>query len=501
MKILILKNVQLTKTCFCIFVSLWFSTSLAFAQTKTNTSKTQVDSTKTAAPGNPSETAASTLSHNNVKGAPRPDNASGQVESSRTKGDGWRWGPRILFFPLRVVGEIIIFPIRGALWLLETQALIPRAKSIFFNSEGTFGLFPTALVETGFGLNVGARLVIRDLYRDTDISGRFGFGGRFSRILSLNIKSKDSFKFAELEFQAMHEVRPFERFFGIGNTDEVDVQPTTLLDPFGEDSFESRFKLDAIRIFLEANLKIEGNWGLQYSSAFLDRGYADARDGIETEDQLAENFDTNNVTNFESGNRSIYNEIELSYDARVTPSRWEPLSTPSTGWYAEAFAGYMAGLTDDSGNYFRLGFDLQRYIRLYKGPRFLTLRLLGEHVTGDYEDVAFTDLPVLGGRTELRGYAIDRFRDRTAILGSAEYQWDLLNTLNGFIFVDTGRVYSGLDDLGVSDLRLGFGGGIQAHTRNGYLGRMILSSSKDGGLFFYLSFDPIYETENRVERR
>ena len=501
MNIFSLQIIQRAKTCFCVLVTLLFLSNLAFAQTQTAPNKPQVDSTKKTVTTPPPGTTPSPLSHNTVKDAPKPDDVSGRTDEGKDAGDGWRWGPRILLFPLRVVGEILIFPIRGALWLTETQAIVPRAKSIFFNSEGTFGLFPTALVETGFGLNVGARLVIRELYRDTAISGRAGFGGRFSRILALNINTKESFDFAEFQFEAMHEVRPFERFFGIGNSDELEVQPISNLDPFGEDGFETRFRLNATRIFLKANLKTKSNWGLQYSSAFWNRDYDDARDGISQEEQLAENFDVDEVTNFESGNTSIYNELELSYDARVTPSRWEPLSTPSTGWYAAAFAGYMAGLNDDSGNYFRLGFDLQRYFRLHKGPRFLALRLLGEHVTGDYEDIAFTDLPVLGGRTELRGYAIDRFRDRTAVLGSAEYQWDIADILHGFIFVDTGRVYSSLDDLGVSDLRLGFGGGIQAHTRNGYLGRMILSSSKDGGLFFYLSFDPIYETRNRIQRR
>ena len=71
----------------------------------------------------------------------------------------------------------------------------------------------------------------------------------------------------------------------------------------------------------------------------------------------------------------------------------------------------------------------------------------------------------------------------------------------GFLFVDVGRVFSQPEDIEISDINLGFGGGVQLHSKKGFLGRFTVASSTDGGVFFSLSFDPVYDTKARVERK
>src|SRR5690606_2331976 len=136
------------------------------------------------------------------------------------------------------------------------------------------------------------------------------------------------------------------------------------------------------------------------------------------------------------------------------------------------------------------------FIDLYRGSRVLALRVLVETVTGG--PVSFLDLPRLGGGELLRGYPVGRFRDRAFGLVSAEYTWDLGNFLAAYAFVDAGRTWSSLDAATVDGMRLGFGGGVQAHTMYSYLGRAQLAASRDGDVFVELVLSPAFARRERV---
>src|SRR5690606_33128770 len=107
--------------------------------------------------------------------------------------------------------------------------------------------------------------------------------------------------------------------------------------------------------------------------------------------------------------------------------------------------------------------DLQHFVRVGRGPQVLAFRLYGEAVSAGREDIPFTELPMLGGANLLRGYAYERFRDRVAIQGSFEYQWDLSRHVFASLFTDVGRVYPALDDISLDDLRWGYGLALEAH--------------------------------------
>jgi outer membrane protein assembly factor BamA len=200
------------------------------------------------------------------------------------------------------------------------------------------------------------------------------------------------------------------------------------------------------------------------------------------------------------GVRNTYGELELRFDSRRRASEWEPVSVPATGWLAGVFAGRVTAL-DDGADFWRYGMDLQKFTSLGEGPRVLVLRTHGEAVTGETTDVPFIELPRIGGGTTLRGYAVDRFRDRVAITGSAEYQWDLSHFVSASLFVDAGKVAPSLRDLDVHDLRVGYGASVELHSSYSFLARATLASSIDGGLFFTIGLDPVFELEGRTERR
>jgi hypothetical protein len=201
-----------------------------------------------------------------------------------------------------------------------------------------------------------------------------------------------------------------------------------------------------------------------------------------------------------SGVRNLYAELELRWDSRRRVSAWEPRPVPSAGWLAAAYAGRVHRL-DDGPGYWRYGGELQRFLRVGRGPRVIAVRAHVEGVTGERDEVPFFELPSLGGSRLLRGYATERFRDRIAALASLDYQWDLSQLFSVRLFTDVGRVYASADDLDLGGLRVGYGIGLDAHSRNSFALRTSLASSIDGGVFVSLSFEPVFEIHPRVERR
>jgi len=437
-----------------------------------------------------------------VASAPLPEAAGAQVRAEDRSGEWALWIPRTLLFPIRVAVAVVGWPISKGLRLLELYNLSSKVKSVFFNEDDTVAVFPVAFAETGFGLNIGGRLILRRLGgTDLGITARASFGGRFRQLFSTKLSTNKTFEHVVFDLRSSYEVRPKDQFFGIGNGDLLDAPPPMAVDARGNDLRASRFRQDALRVSVQAAYRPMSALTIALSGAIIHRTFGPGEGDLVADQQLAANFDVTTVNRFIEGSSTTYGELEMTYDARRTPSRFESLATPSAGWLLQGFAGYTRGFDGDPSRYVRYGLDLQRFLRIEEGPRSLALRLHIEGVTGGYQEVSFYDLPKLGGPLLLRGYNLDQYRDRFAALSSVEYQFDTTEFMGGFLFADVGRVYSQPEDISLADLRLGFGGGIQLHSKKSFIGRFTIASSTQRDVFLSVSLDPIYDTRARVERR
>ncbi|HEU5057388.1 MAG TPA: BamA/TamA family outer membrane protein [Kofleriaceae bacterium] len=449
-------------------------------------------------PADPVHTAAS------VSSAPPPGQVTGVSREEPRDGTGRAIG-RVFLYPVRGLVWLTAAPLRGGAWLYERYQLRDRWKSIFFNDTGTIGLYPVALIETGFGLNAGARFVHRDLFGAREsLKARASFGGRFRQIYSLKLDTGERLGRNVIELEGEYEIRPRDRFFGIGNGDLVEEPPMGLIDPFADPTaVDTRFRQRLGRVSAIADILLAGPLSARASSAMLWKRFeaSDESDIAAHEESTPDVYDPAALPAFEEGTDYLYNELELRLDTRHRATRYEPETQPSKGVLLSGFAGLATPIARSDADYVRYGADLQIYLRISASPRVLVLRGLVEEVKGTGERIPFADLPRLGGPILLRGYDQDRFRDRALALTSAEYIFDLTNMLNAFAFTDVGRVYPALSDIEPEDLRVGFGGGLQLQTDHSYLGRISLASSIDGGLLFHLSFDPVYDPKARVERK
>jgi hypothetical protein len=239
-----------------------------------------------------------------------------------------------------------------------------------------------------------------------------------------------------------------------------------------------------------------GPFYVRGQSALVDFNY-DATDSA----PIDELYPMEELVGFMAGDRHAYNELELRIDTRRNGSDWEVPAVKSTGGLIAVFGGRVKAL-DEGADYWRVGADLQRLFRLGRGPRVLTLRAYGEGVSEGRDLVPFTALPRLGGKTMLRGYEQDRFRDRVAAVGTIEYSWDLSKELSANLFVDAGRVATSAREWTKDGpLRVGYGIGLEAHTDKSFILRTMLATSIDGGIFLNMAFDPVFESDTRVERR
>lgn len=437
------------------------------------------------APHSPAEHTAAETS-----GAPKPGTESGRVD----RGDGGDSAARIiargvLFLP-KLAFQAAFAPVRGGIWAYQRFQLGTRVKGIFFNDEGTIGLYPTLAIESGFGINVGASFVLRDVFGEREQFGlHAGTGGRFSQIFKTKFDTGNRLgDNVKLELRGRYERRPKDAFYGIGNDDPSDMD---LVDP----ATEARFRKTRARASAVFDLQVVGDLHAIASEEITDMEFEASEEGPAI-DAL---YMPSSLVGF-SGVRTSYTELELRYDSRRAASIWDAPSTRGTGWLLSSYAGSSIAI-GAGRDYWRYGGELQRFVQLGLAPRVLSVRLSGEAVSGSYEEVPFDELPRLGGKFLLRGYPLDRFRDRVAAVGSAEYTWDLARHISASTFVDAGRVYSAIGDANLQDLRVGYGFYLEARTEKRYLMRLSVASSIDGGVFLDFAFDSPFDVDTRVERR
>ena len=390
--------------------------------------------------------------------------------------------------------ELTLLPVRGSIWANDRYHVAGRARSWFFTEDGSLGVYPLLFFESTYGLLVGAQVEIRPARgHKVELFGGVGFDSRHRVSLEYHASR---YLDDRLDLAVGMEVdrKPKSRFYGIGNADEIDTPPVPI-DPFMEElATKSYFDDRLARVGVMVSVEVAPSSFVDVGGAVSDRERSDSP----KEPSIEMVFEPSSLIAFDDY-QSGYAELQLRYDSRRPGSDWQPRHVLSAGSLA---SGYIGRTTLDPGDgFWRGGIDLQQYIPLGVGPRVLSLRFEGEAVSAEPDEVPFTELASLGGRQWLRGYANDRFRDQVSAVAVAEYQWDLASWLYASVFVDVGRVYSGLDDLTLSGLRCGFGVSLEAHTPSILLGRISIASSIDGGAYVNLYLDPVSEIEPRVRRR
>jgi hypothetical protein len=428
--------------------------------------------------------------------APAADQASGiEIDEPPTPRDHARDVARALLFVPRWLLWGVAQPMRGTAYVYDHYHIKGLFTSTFYDEKQSYGVYPTASYDTDYGVSLGLRAVHHNLFGERErLKLRGDFGGRYRFGYGANLRSGTRFgKRLGLELDFGQERRPNERFYGIGNLDEVSMPA----EPIAPDAaaVSTRFREDKIGGLARATAHLIGAIDLEVTGGISKRESTEAAemDGIQN------SYMTDQLVGWAEDVEEVQGEIELIYDTRHATNPYMSSAIDATGWYIAGHAGRAHGIDGDPTSFDFVGGEAQRFFDLWRGSRILSLRAAVETVTND-DYVSFLDLPRLGGHETLRGYPSSRFRDRAFALGSAEYTWDLGNFLAAYTFIDVGRVYPSLTDLSTNDLRVGYGGGIEVHTQSSYVGRGQLAANKDGDIFFELIFSPAFPRRDRIGR-
>ncbi|HEU4616337.1 MAG TPA: hypothetical protein VFS15_29765, partial [Kofleriaceae bacterium] len=82
---------------------------------------------------------------------PLPGNESGRVDGTRDRDSVLRdIGQGVLLVP-RVALEASTAPVRATLWAFDRYHLLDRWKRLFFDDTYTYGLYPTAVLDSSYG--------------------------------------------------------------------------------------------------------------------------------------------------------------------------------------------------------------------------------------------------------------------------------------------------------------------------------------------------------------
>jgi outer membrane protein assembly factor BamA len=329
------------------------------------------------------------------------------------------WVPRAILFLPRLVLGVALLPVRGAIrWLgkhtsSESGPPPPRDDASIF-------VWPELTHQSWFGPSVGIFVGVDNLAgSDERVQLGAALFGEVSHAESLMF-SGDQIGGSPLwlETTTEYEDRPRDVFQGIGNSSK---SPRT--------RYRQHHAQVGALVGLSHGTKTQRlRYGIR--SILSERDFEADADGPDPDIPSA--YDVSRITGFESGVRSLEERAEIVVDTR------NARAASSSG---VLFTGFAGGVPPTNGwAYGHFGADVTEFINLYHGTRVLRLRALFEDLSGDRAAIPFSALATLGGRDKLRGYAFERFRDRSALLGTLEYQYQFHAWAAGALFVETGRV-------------------------------------------------------------
>jgi len=155
---------------------------------------------------------------------------------------------------------------------------------------------------------------------------------------------------------------------------------------------------------------------------------------------------------------------------------------PRQGNYVLAdFALGIAG-AGSPARYAKFSVDLRRYAAPFHPDQVLAGRVKLVQLSGDV--IPLYEYATLGGRDTLRGYSLDRFRDRGAMLLNLEYRFPLIWGLSGVVFYDAGKVAPRLPDIGLNDWVSDYGAGLRINFGN-VIVRGDVGRSEEGTNFYF----------------
>ena len=159
--------------------------------------------------------------------------------------------------------------------------------------------------------------------------------------------------------------------------------------------------------------------------------------------------------------------------------RTSPGYSRKGGYYGATLTSYAD--RDKTYSFERFEGELIQHLPILRETWVLSFRGRVQSVLDDDDTVPYYLMPSLGSGSTLRGYSTARFRDRHALLTSAEFRWiPNLLALDMALFFDAGKVANRRGDLDFNDLTTDWGIGARIHGPSATPIRVELAKGSEG---------------------
>jgi hypothetical protein len=425
---------------------------------------------------------------------PKPDEARGLESRATSPTDVGLFFPRLVLFPVKLATQLVFFPIRHTMRFVQRHAVLERLEGLFYynghKGERTAGIMPTFQFISAYGPSVGVTAVHNDMGGNGEkgeISAQFG--GLVNQAYEASLAA-DRVAGSRMYVSSVvrYDIRPRLLFQGIGDEGDASLNGP-LLDPRAA-AVRTRFQQDRLLLAERAGYTIGSPGNLvKIGGAAIFNHRSFGKNPPSEIPSIETVYDTSKLVGFDRGVTTAELDATLVVDTRDNEGQ------TSSGMYVDAFLGGVPPANQYS--YVHYGVDAAGFIDLYKKDRVLVVRGEIEGVEGKYTDIPFSDLPRLGGPTRLRGYRLDRFRDKKSALATLEYQYPIHQMVGGAVFVDAGHVGSNYNQLvDLKNWRAGIGAGIRVRSKTSMMFSFDVAYGDDGVLIFFTT-TPLRAFANR----
>lgn len=354
------------------------------------------------------------------------------------------------------------WPIATSVKWLISKGVIETFVNTFSNKERTFWVYP--LVELGFGSGFGGGVGVRHLdmfNRDYKFSANYKIHVNLDQSAMMTFGKPDAAMIASMPLSYSTAVKWLRywagNYYGIG----FDTPQSN----------HGIFSMDNVTSGGNASYKFVGNLGL-FGIMNLSVDWSGSGNG--TFPSVETFMPPNQIRGFEKYLMYLVPGLRFDYD-----SRGNKLVSESGGHHYLMVQRFQ-GLNRQDYDYLEYELQALQYIKLWMARHVLVLRMnwIFQQPTGD--KIPFYRLAALDVNSPARGFSAGRFHDNARVVYNAEYKFPVWNFIDGEIFFDTGRVYSGPTDVSFKHMAYSGGGGLLIRTRNYFLGRFEVGYGGEG---------------------
>jgi hypothetical protein len=425
---------------------------------------------------------------------PPPNPAAGESYDGRPHGPSWREDlvlvPRLMLAPVEWLFKLGLgWPFHRLLDWDEEHHVHETILAAFSSPDGLIGVRPAFQYALGYRPVVGLRLFDRKLMgRDSDFQVTGMTGGTDIVYGEVYARPTRGNRAVAVAVRTIYNRRDDQVFTAVGY---ADTDPTRWTLP-------TRYAVDAFDGGGELTLAAAPGVTFAGTAAFGLRRFGNGvRVGVDppiadvycvrdlTGRCIPGTVDEWQVPGFNRGTQFARLGASFRLDSR---DNWYQ---PASGALLDLGCDWSHGLGFDHSQYVRLHGALVAVLDLWQRSRTLLAKVATEMLLpiGPYP-IPFSELIVLGGPDDFRGFRPGRFRNESSLLLALEYRWPIWMWMDASLFAEYGGVF-GRDFIGfgLGRMRPDVGAGVRLRSSSDFYVRAQVAYGWGDGLQLFLSFN------------